>query len=56
MERDGRETAGVWTEIRLRLASRLVSTYDIATDGKRLAALLADDIEAEKLPTHLTFC
>jgi hypothetical protein len=29
--------------------------YDIAPDGKRLAAIVADDVISEKLPTHLTF-
>lgn len=42
----------VWTEARIQ-SSVLGVNYDIAPDGKRLAALLADD--SEKLPTHLTF-
>ena len=41
----------VWTETRIR-PSGAVASYDIAPDGKRLAAILADD--GEKLPTHLT--
>jgi hypothetical protein len=32
-----------------------LSNYDLAPDGKRLAAFVADDAEVEKLPTHLTF-
>ena len=47
-------TAGsprVWTETRLRIGSN----YDLAPDGKRLAALLADDANGEKPSTHLTF-
>ncbi|MFN0101641.1 MAG: hypothetical protein ACKV2U_06055, partial [Bryobacteraceae bacterium] len=44
----------VWAEVRLRdLAGN--QSYDIAPDGKRLAAIVADDGEAEKLPTSLTF-
>jgi hypothetical protein len=42
----------VWTETRIR-PSGVYASYDIAPDGKRLAAILADD--DEKLPTHLTF-
>ena len=44
----------VWTETRLRV-SGTGSTYDLAPDGKRLAAMVADDASGEKLPTHLTF-
>ena len=44
----------VWTETRLRNAG-LLSNYDLAPDGKRLAAFVADDADGEKLPTHLTF-
>ena len=43
----------VWTETRLR--SSAAFNYDLAPDGKRLAAMVADDAEVEKLPTHLTF-
>jgi hypothetical protein len=36
--------------------SASTSHYDLAPDGKRLAAILADDVASgEKLPTHLTF-
>ena len=44
----------VWTETRLR-SSGIQSNYDLAPDGKRLAAFVADDANGEKLPTHLTF-
>ena len=44
----------VWTETRLR-ATGLFSSNDLAPDGKRLAALVADDADGEKLLTHLTF-
>ena len=44
----------VWTEARLRNFG-IYSNYDLAPDGKRLAALLADDASGEKGPTHLTF-
>ena len=44
----------VWTEARLRFVGVYVN-YDMAPDGKRLAAFVADDAEAEKLPTSLTF-
>ena len=44
----------VWTEARLRTIG-VPSTYDLAPDGKRLAAFVADDGRGEKLPTHLTF-
>jgi serine/threonine-protein kinase len=44
----------VWTETRLRNLG-FFSNYDLAPDGKRLAAIVAGDAEVEKLPTHLTF-
>ena len=44
----------VWTETRLRSAG-VFSNYDLALDGKRLAAIIADDANGEKPPTHLTF-
>ena len=44
----------VWTETRLRVFGT-GSSYDLAPDGKRLAAFVADDVSGEKLPTHLTF-
>ena len=44
----------LWTETRLR-PSGTFSNYDLAPDGKRLAAMVADDADGEKLPTHLTF-
>ena len=44
----------VWTETRLRNTGGL-SNYDLAPDGKRLAAMVADDANGEKLLTHLTF-
>jgi hypothetical protein len=43
-----------WTEARLRNA-RLVPDYDLAPDGKRLAAFLAAGANADRSPTHLTF-
>ncbi len=49
-------TAGkprLWTETRLRNIG-FFSNYDLAPDGKRLAAMVADS-NAEKPPTHLTF-
>ena len=46
----------LWTETRLRGAALSTgSNYDLAPDGKRLAAIVADDASGEKLPTHLTF-
>ncbi len=42
-----------WTETRLRDLGNL-SNYDLAPDGKRLAAILPDNA-SEKGPTHLTF-
>ena len=44
----------VWTEARLRSTS-VYPSFDLASDGKRLAALGADDANVEKLPTSLTF-
>jgi len=44
----------VWTEAYLKLNGNN-STYDLAPDGKRLAAILADDRVGEKLPSHITF-
>jgi hypothetical protein len=51
-------TAGkprTWTETGLRNLGAF-SPYDLTPDGKRLAAILADnDAGGEKGPTHLTF-
>ena len=44
----------VWTETRLRNAG-LLPNYDLAPDGKRLAAMVAGDASSDKPPTHLTF-
>jgi serine/threonine-protein kinase len=44
----------VWTETRLRSVGG-TSNYDLAPDGKRLAAMVADDATGDKPPTHLTF-
>jgi Tol biopolymer transport system component/tRNA A-37 threonylcarbamoyl transferase component Bud32 len=44
----------VWTETRLRPTAPY-SNYDLAPDGKRLAAMVADDASGDKPPTHLTF-
>ncbi len=44
----------VWSETRLRRTNTF-SSYDLAPDGKRLAAFVADDANDEKPPTHLTF-
>jgi eukaryotic-like serine/threonine-protein kinase len=44
----------VWTETRLS-DTGTYPNYDLAPDGKRLAALLADDATGDKPPTHLTF-
>jgi len=44
----------VWTETRLRRSSTF-SNYDLAPDGKRLAAFVAEDTKDEKPITHLTF-
>jgi serine/threonine-protein kinase len=43
----------VWTETRPRSTDNL--NYDLAPDGKRLAAFVADDTNAEKPTRHLTF-
>jgi serine/threonine-protein kinase len=43
-----------WTEIRLQ-ATTVGTNYDIAPDGKRLAAIVGDNPEGDELPTHLTF-
>ena len=43
----------VWTQTRLRSSG--APNCDLAPDGKRLAAFVADDASGEKLPTHLTF-
>jgi len=43
-----------WAETRLRTVAT-VSTYDLAPDGSYLAAILPDDPQGDKLPTHLTF-
>ena len=45
----------VWTETRLRAFNAPGYTYDLAPDGKRLAAFVAAEGNAEKPPTHLTF-
>ena len=50
-------TAGkprLWTETRLRPLATL-SNYDLAPDGKRLAAMVGGDASGQKEPTHLTF-
>ena len=44
----------VWTETRLR-GGIFGSNYDLAPDGKRLAAFVADDANGEKPITQLTF-
>ena len=44
----------LWTETRLRSTGN-DSNYDLAPDGKRLAAIIADNASGEKPPTHLTF-
>ncbi len=44
----------VWTETRL-LNTAYFPNYDLAPDGKRLAAFVADDAKGEKPLTHLTF-
>ena len=43
----------LWTEARVRFVGGVIN-YDLAPDGKRLAAIVADE-EAGKLPTSLTF-
>ena len=44
----------VWTETRLRNTG-VFSNYDLAPDGKRLAAFVAGDAKGEKPLTQLTF-
>jgi Tol biopolymer transport system component len=44
----------VWTETRLR-STGILSNYDLAPDGKRLAAFVADNANSERPPTQLTF-
>jgi serine/threonine-protein kinase len=44
----------VWSETRLRDLGIFLN-FDLAPDGKRLAAFLADDVGGEKPFTHLTF-
>ena len=44
----------VWTETRLR-DTGIAFNYDRAPNGKRLAAIVADDANGEKPLTHLTF-
>jgi serine/threonine-protein kinase len=45
----------VWAETHLKLNGNN-STYDVVPDGKRLAAILADDLAAgDKLPSQITF-
>ena len=44
----------LWTEARLRTTA-VGSGYDLAPGGKRLAAILADHPDSDRLPTHLTF-
>jgi hypothetical protein len=45
----------VWLETGLRDID-IFSTYDLAPDGKHLAAMLADDdADGQNGPTHLTF-
>ncbi len=53
IEKPGRAKARVWTEILLRQGG-LGTDYDLAPDGKRLAAVVVDAGEGEKLTTHLT--
>ena len=44
----------VWTQTSLRLGG-LASNYDLAPDGKRLAAIVTDDAKGQKPLTQLTF-
>jgi len=44
----------VWADVRLQTTG-YGQSYDITPDGKRLAALVAENSQGEKLPTHLTF-
>lgn len=46
-------TPRVWTETRM-LYFGVFPTNDIAPDGKRMAAIVADE-DTQKLPTALTF-
>ena len=48
------EKPRLWSEARI-LAAGFGLGYDIAPDGKRLAAMVQDDANGDKLPTHLTF-
>ena len=43
----------MWTGTRLR--DNTTSTYDLAPEGKRIAAFMADEANGEKPVTHLTF-
>jgi Tol biopolymer transport system component/predicted Ser/Thr protein kinase len=46
----------VWSEIRLLNLADSASSYDLAPDGRRLAAMLANDEASGQKPlTHLTF-
>lgn len=54
---DGSGEAHSLTDVKFRLrtfGSATSSTYDLAPDGKRLAAILADDANGEKPMTRLT--
>ena len=44
----------VWSETRLQALIGSTSNYDLAPDGKRLAAML-DVASGGRPPTHLTF-
>ena len=44
----------VLSETRLRDLG-VFSNYNLSPDGKRLAAMVADDATGQKEPTHLTF-
>ena len=44
-----------WTEARIQQNVNAPVSYDLAPDGKRLAAFVADDASGDKPPTHLTF-
>lgn len=54
IEKTGRAKARVWTETQVQHGG-LGTDYDLAPDGKRLAAVVVEEGEGEKLPTHLTF-
>ena len=45
----------VWSATRLLLSSGGISVYDLAPDGKRIAAILAGGEAGGETPTHLTF-